>query len=85
MKIVAYEEQAKAGEMSNLAKTLKEGKDGASIIVVVGPEGGLTNEEVTLLLGSGFIPCSFGPRILRTETAALYFLGAVSYHFEMLR
>lgn len=85
IKIVAFEEQAKQGEMKNLAATLQKAEIGNSIIVVIGPEGGLTNEEVLALEEAGFISCSFGPRILRTETASLYFLGAVSYHFEMLR
>ncbi len=85
IKIVAFEEQAKLGEVKNLAKAFQQSQPGDSILVVIGPEGGLTNEEVTSLEQAGFIPCSFGPRILRTETAPLYFLGAVSYHFEMLR
>jgi 16S rRNA (uracil1498-N3)-methyltransferase len=85
IKIVAFEEQAKLGEMKQLAKTLGEAKIGESILLVVGPEGGLTPEEVFTLEQVGFISCAFGPRILRTETAPLYFLGAVSYHFEMLR
>ncbi len=85
IKIVAFEEQAKAGELTNLATSLKKAEVDSSIFVLIGPEGGLTNEEVADLEQAGFIPCSFGPRILRTETAALYFLSAVSYHFEMLR
>lgn len=85
IKIVAYEEQAKLGEMKNLATTLQNTKEGSTILVVIGPEGGLTTKEVKALEQAGFISCSFGPRILRTETAALYFLAAVSYHFEMLR
>ena len=85
IKIVAYEEQAKLGEMKNLAAALGQAEIGSSILVVVGPEGGLTIDEVTALEQIGFISCSFGPRILRTETAAMYFLSAVSYHFEMLR
>lgn len=85
IKIVAYEEQAKLGEMKNLAAALGRAEIGSSILVVVGPEGGLTIDEVTALEQIGFISCSFGPRILRTETAAMYFLSAVSYHFEMLR
>ncbi len=85
VKIVAYEEQAKLGEMKSLAKSLNNVEKNATIFVVIGPEGGLTTEEVVALEQEGFISCSFGPRILRTETASLYFLAAVSYHFEMLR
>ena len=42
-----------------------------TIGLVVGPEGGLTEEEVSSLAGRGAIPVSLGPLILRTETAAL--------------
>ncbi|GIW45503.1 MAG: ribosomal RNA small subunit methyltransferase E [Candidatus Binatia bacterium] len=37
--------------------------------IVVGPEGGLAEEELTFLAAKGFAPVSLGPRILRTETA----------------
>jgi 16S rRNA (uracil1498-N3)-methyltransferase len=40
-------------------------------ILVVGPEGGLTQEEVEALAAAGFRPVDLGPLILRTETAAL--------------
>ncbi len=39
--------------------------------LIVGPEGGLTDEEVTDLAGLGARPASLGPQILRTETASL--------------
>ncbi|WP_017755838.1 16S rRNA (uracil(1498)-N(3))-methyltransferase [Calidifontibacillus oryziterrae] len=83
-KIVAFEEDAKRGEMRNLSMTLRELKQGDSLLVVIGPEGGLTDQEVSALRENGFISCSFGPRILRTETAPLYILAAVSYHTELL-
>jgi len=41
------------------------------IIMVVGPEGGLSDEERDWLVGKGFTAVSMGPRVLRTETAAL--------------
>ncbi|MFT7638295.1 MAG: 16S rRNA (uracil1498-N3)-methyltransferase [Pirellulaceae bacterium] len=39
---------------------------------LIGPEGGFTDEEVATAESSGFQPVSFGGRILRIETAALY-------------
>ena len=83
-KIIAYEEQAKTGEHSALTKVLRTIKHDDSLLVVIGPEGGLTDEEVIKLEEHGFIRTSFGPRILRTETAAMYLLSAVSYHTELM-
>ena len=37
--------------------------------LLIGPESGLTEEEIKLCCQSGFTPISMGPRILRTETA----------------
>lgn len=84
-KIVAYEEAAKYGEKSNFASKLSEVKIGDKILVLSGPEGGLTDEEIEQFTNIGFICCGFGPRILRTETAPLYALSAISYHFELMR
>jgi 16S rRNA (uracil1498-N3)-methyltransferase len=38
---------------------------------VIGPEGGFSADEVTRALNGGIVVCGLGPRILRTETAAL--------------
>lgn len=83
-KVVAFEEEAKRGETAKLAKVLTTVKPGQSILFAFGPEGGLTVEEVNKLIDSGFIACGLGPRILRTETAPLYALAAVSYQVELL-
>lgn len=84
-KLIAYEEEARAGEASVLSETLSKMSAGESLLIVFGPEGGLTPGEVSLLTENGFLACGLGPRILRTETAPLYVLSAVSYHFELLR
>lgn len=84
-KVIAYEEEAKRGEKSALASIFNKLTVGDSLLVVIGPEGGLTEKEVSELQDHGFVSCSFGPRILRTETAPLYVLSAVSYHFELAR
>jgi 16S rRNA (uracil1498-N3)-methyltransferase len=48
---------------------LEVGSEG--ITVLVGPEGGLTDEERAAILASGFAGLPLGPRILRAETAAV--------------
>ena len=40
------------------------------IWLLIGPEGGLTNKEISLAIEKGFQPVRCGPRVLRTETAA---------------
>jgi 16S rRNA (uracil1498-N3)-methyltransferase len=82
-KLIAYEEEAKRGEKTKLAACLDKIKHGQSLLVVFGPEGGLTEQEVEQLKKLGFETCSLGPRILRAETAPLYLLSVVSYYFEM--
>ena len=44
--------------------------------IVVGPEGGFSEREIKGLAGRGAVPARFGPRVLRTETAALAALAA---------
>lgn len=40
-------------------------------VLLIGPEGGFTNDEANLAQQAGFIPILLGPRVLRTETAAI--------------
>jgi 16S rRNA (uracil1498-N3)-methyltransferase len=42
-----------------------------SVALLVGPEGGFSQDEVIQAQAEGFLPVSLGPRILRTETAAI--------------
>jgi 16S rRNA (uracil1498-N3)-methyltransferase len=53
----------------------------AAVSLLVGPEGGWTDEELDQALASGFRPVSLGPRILRTATAALAALVALQLAF----
>lgn len=83
-KLVAYEEAAKDNELGNFAKTLKSMQAGDRLMIVFGPEGGLSPNEITQFQEQGFSLCGLGPRIMRTETAPLYALAAISYQFELL-
>jgi 16S rRNA (uracil1498-N3)-methyltransferase len=47
------------------------------ILIMIGPEGDFSTEEVTLAQAHGFMPVSLGAARLRTETAALYAVNAV--------
>ena len=48
-----------------------------SITVLVGSEGGLSGDEIKLAKKNSFLPITLGPRILRTETAALAAIGVL--------
>lgn len=56
----------------------RPGADVKSVIVVIGPEGDLTDKEIALALGCGFTPVSLGPLTLRAETASLCALSVLS-------
>ncbi len=47
------------------------GRDVAGCVIVVGPEGGLSDEERRAAIASGFTPVAFGGNVLRVETAAV--------------
>jgi 16S rRNA (uracil1498-N3)-methyltransferase len=50
---------------------LKHTTDLHSLLVVIGPEGGFSENEIQKAKETGFFPVSFGLRRLRTETAAV--------------
>lgn len=83
--IFAYEEEAKGMRSNNLSEILNEVLPGQNILACIGPEGGFTLEEAEALKKHDFLPVRLGPRILRTETAPMYLLACMSYHFEELR
>jgi len=45
--------------------------------LLVGPEGGIAEDEIEALTGAGAVPVRLGPAILRTSTAAAVALGAL--------
>jgi 16S rRNA (uracil1498-N3)-methyltransferase len=49
--------------------------------VLVGPEGGLTDEEEQAAIAAGFTALRLGPRVLRTETAAIAVLALLQRQF----
>ena len=48
-----------------------------AVLILAGPEGGFAPDETAAALAAGFTPIRLGPRILRTETAALAALAAM--------
>lgn len=62
---------------ARLAASLAALDEGAPIELVIGPEGGFTDEEVELAASLGYRLVRLGPWTLRTETAATAALGAL--------
>jgi len=53
----------------------------AGITVLIGPEGGLAPGEQAAAIAAGFTPVRFGPRVLRTETAAAAAIAILQREF----
>ena len=66
----------------SLKNILQNNKKCGTMIIVVGPEGGFTNEEENYLISKGFISTSLGNLVLRTETAAICALSMINYEYE---
>ena len=78
LKLIAYENEAGNKGLRDLLSG-----EYKSVLLVVGAEGGLAPEEVEFLKEHGFISVGLGGRILRAESASLYFLSALSYEREL--
>jgi len=50
---------------------LAAAKPGVPVLFLSGPEGGLSPSEDAAARAAGFVPVTLGPRVLRSETAAL--------------
>jgi 16S rRNA (uracil1498-N3)-methyltransferase len=50
-----------------------------TVAIMVGPEGGLSKDEVSAATQAGFIPVTLGSRILRTETAGIALLAVLQF------
>lgn len=83
--LVAFEEVAKQGEAAVFVQMLTSLQKGDSISFYFGPEGGFDLQEIEYLNSQEVHSCALGPRILRAETAPMYALAAISYHFELLK
>jgi 16S rRNA (uracil1498-N3)-methyltransferase len=53
----------------------------SSVMLLIGPEGGLSTQEVTMAMKQGFKPLCLGPRILRTETATVAAISILQHRY----
>lgn len=81
--LVAYEQMAQEQKKGELADIFQQLQARQSLMCLFGPEGGFAVEEIRQLRQNKYKLCGLGPRILRAETAPLYFLSALSYQTEL--
>ena len=82
--LIAYEESAKIGEKTMFKQALTEMSLNQKVLIIFGPEGGISPDEITKFSDLGAKMIGLGPRILRAETAPLYALSSISAYFELL-
>lgn len=78
--LVAYEKEEK-NKLKNILKEYKNKIDN-KIAVIIGPEGGIDQDEWEELTQNNAISVTLGKRILRTETAPLMIASNLIYEFE---
>ncbi len=76
---LAYEA---SGPEDSLSAAVAEARPEERILAIIGPEGGISPEELAFLRNHGARVIRLGPRILRSESAGLYLLSVLSHRWE---
>ena len=74
-KIIAYE----CEDRMSLKTALREAGQMEDLLLIIGPEGGISEAELAKAREAGAVPVSLGRRILRAETAGLVAMSAIFY------
>ncbi|RWZ60029.1 16S rRNA (uracil(1498)-N(3))-methyltransferase [Halobacillus fulvus] len=77
-----YAEEARQNDSAALSEQISQIQPGDKVLIMFGPEGGFSEQEVERLKEHQFQSVRLGPRILRMETAPLYFMSALSFRLE---
>ena len=77
--IMAYEKEENI-KLKDILKNIDS--DNLKIAVIVGPEGGIDDEEARRLVKNEATSVSLGKRILRTETAPIVIASIIMYELE---
>jgi 16S rRNA (uracil1498-N3)-methyltransferase len=75
VKIVCWEGESRRGLRQVLGRCVGQ----SPVVVLIGPEGGWSDQEIALARVHGFVPVHLGPHILRAETAAIAVTSIVRY------
>ncbi len=82
--LIAYEKENTMRLSKALSESLQKKPEPTEVVLIIGPEGGFSEEEVLQAEQRGAISVSLGKRILRTETAGLVGIANIIYHLEEL-
>ena len=74
VRVIPYELQEDDGSVKQYLESLKEGQ---SVSIFIGPEGGFEKNEVEQIVTAGGVQATLGKRILRTQTAPVAALTAI--------
>jgi len=74
-KLIFWEKETDA----SLHDIFTEGNRSQSVMILIGPEGGFSDEECDKALSAGFLPVTLGRRILRAETASIAAMAILQY------
>ncbi|QIL91059.1 16S rRNA (uracil(1498)-N(3))-methyltransferase [Microbulbifer sp. SH-1] len=66
---------------ATLAELEQQAGKPQATLLLVGPEGGLSADEIELAMAQGFHPLRLGPRVLRTETAPVAALSVLQFQW----
>lgn len=80
LSLIPWESEKTTG----LRQVLQQAPPTENVNIFIGPEGGLTQQEIATAQAAGIIPVSLGPRILRAETAGLVAATAILYEWKDL-
>ncbi len=80
LKIILWEDEKNI----KLKQVLSDNQPQQKVIILIGPEGGFTAEEVDMARQAGFKSVSLGKYILRTETVGLCLLNILQYEWGEL-
>lgn len=75
--LIAWEEEHALTLSAEVRRYRQEHGVPGKVMIVIGPEGGISSAEVEMLKTIGAKPVTLGPRILRTETAGLCALSVL--------
>ena len=76
--LIAYENEKK----TNIKEIIKQNPKVEKIGIIIGPEGGISTEEIQALEERGAKTVGLGKRILRTETAPITMISMLIYEYE---